>query len=37
MNKLLTPAQVVAYERDGFVFPVDVLSAQEVQQYRAEL
>lgn len=37
MNKLLTPEQVVAYERDGFVFPVDVLSAQEVQQYRAEL
>jgi len=37
MTQLLTPEQVVAYERDGFVFPVDVLSAQEVQQHRAEL
>ncbi len=37
MPKLLSEAQVQAYERDGFVFPVDVLSAAEVCAYRQEL
>jgi len=31
MPKRLTPAQVAAYERDGFVFPVDVLTPDEVR------
>ena len=31
MPKLLTDAQVQAYERDGFVFPVDVLRPEEVR------
>jgi non-heme Fe2+,alpha-ketoglutarate-dependent halogenase len=37
MPRLLTPEQVFAYEKHGLVFPVDVLSTQEVQEYRAEL
>ena len=37
MTQLLSPEQVAAYERDGFVFPVDVLTPQEVSQYRGEL
>jgi hypothetical protein len=37
MTLLLRPEQVQAYERDGFVFPVDVLTPQEVSQWRAEL
>lgn len=37
MPKLLTPEQVQAYERDGFVFPVDVLQAQEARACRDEL
>jgi hypothetical protein len=37
MPKLLTPAQVQAYERDGFVFPVDVLTPDEVGACRDEL
>lgn len=37
MPKLLTPDQVAAYERDGFVFPVDVLQAAEVANFRSEL
>lgn len=37
MPKLLTPEQVQAYERDGFVFPVDVLQAQEARACREEL
>jgi non-heme Fe2+,alpha-ketoglutarate-dependent halogenase len=37
MSKLLTPEQIAAYERDGFVFPIDVLQAQEVQSCRNEL
>lgn len=37
MSKLLSPAQVAAYERDGFVCPVPVLSAAEAQAARAEL
>jgi hypothetical protein len=35
MSKLLSPAQVAAYERDGFVCPVPVLSAAEAQSARA--
>jgi len=37
MPKHLTPEQVDAYGRDGFVFPIDVLDAQEVRQLRGEL
>ena len=37
MSKLLSPKQVAAYERDGFVCPVPVLSAAEAQAARAEL
>ena len=37
MSKLLSPAQVAAYERDGFVCPVPVLSIAEAQAARAEL
>ena len=37
MPKLLSSAQVQAYERDGFVFPVDVLSAAQVRAHRQEL
>ena len=37
MTKLLTPEQVVAYERDGFVFPVPVLDGREVVGLRGEL
>ena len=37
MTLLLSPGQVQAYERDGFVFPVDVLTNQEVNELRGEL
>lgn len=37
MPKRLSADQVSAYERDGFVFPVDVLSADEVRTFRGEL
>lgn len=37
MTRRLTPDQVAAYERDGYVFPVDVLSAAEVAACRNEL
>jgi chlorinating enzyme len=37
MPKLLSSTQVQTYERDGFVFPVDVLSADEVRSHRREL
>ena len=37
MPKLLSQSQVDAYHRDGFVFPVDVLSATEAAGYRASL
>ena len=37
MPKILNEQQVQAYERDGFVFPVDVLSLAEVRSYRQEL
>ncbi|MCE2880606.1 MAG: phytanoyl-CoA dioxygenase family protein [Comamonadaceae bacterium] len=37
MPKLLTADQVQAYERDGFVYPIDVLDADEVRGHRQEL
>ncbi|MBX9942974.1 MAG: phytanoyl-CoA dioxygenase family protein [Reyranella sp.] len=37
MLKILTPAQVDGYRRDGFAFPVPVLSAAEVRDLRADL
>jgi hypothetical protein len=37
MTLSLSPGQVQAYERDGFVFPVDVLTNQEVNEFRGEL
>lgn len=33
----LTSAQVDTYDRDGFVFPIDVLSPEEVRSFRSEL
>jgi len=37
MPKRLTPEQVKAYEANGFVYPVDVLTPQEVRAHRQEL
>lgn len=37
MPKLLSTEQVAAYERDGYVFPIDVLTPEEVHQARSEL
>jgi hypothetical protein len=37
MPKLLSSDQVATYERDGFVFPIDVLSSDEVRSLRTEL
>ena len=37
MTRLLTSEQVQGYERDGFLFPIDVLTPAEVRSYRAEL
>ena len=37
MTRLLTSEQVQRYERDGFLFPIDVLTPAEVRSYRAEL
>lgn len=37
MPKVLTSDQVQAYERDGFVYPIDVLDAQEVRSHRKDL
>lgn len=37
MTRMLTPGQVATYERDGFVSPIDVLSADEVRRFRADL
>jgi len=33
----LSPDQIAQYQRDGFVFPVDCLTADEVRHYRGEL
>jgi ectoine hydroxylase-related dioxygenase (phytanoyl-CoA dioxygenase family) len=37
MPRHLSPEQVSAYERDGFVFPIDVLTPEEVRAFRGEL
>ena len=37
MPRHLSCEQITAYERDGFVFPVDVLGPDEVRALRAEL
>lgn len=37
MNKLLAATQIQAYQKDGFVSPVDVLSPVEIARSRAEL
>ena len=37
MNRLLTPDQVDAYAREGYVHPIDVLTSTEVAQCRGEL
>ena len=37
MLKKLTQAQVEAYHRDGFVFPIDVMSASEANNLRSRL
>ncbi len=37
MTICLTPAQVAAYERDGYISPVPVLSVPEVRRLRNEL
>jgi ectoine hydroxylase-related dioxygenase (phytanoyl-CoA dioxygenase family) len=37
MTKVLSDAEVAAYERDGYHFPVRVMSAEDAQRYRAAL
>ncbi len=37
MTKVLSGAEVAAYERDGYHFPVRVMSAEDAQRYRAAL
>lgn len=37
MPRRLSAEQVAGYERDGYVFPVDVLTPEEVRQAREEL
>ena len=37
MPKRLTVAQRTAYERDGFVAPIEIFTADEVAQIHAEL
>ena len=37
MPKLLSEAEVEAYVRDGYVSPIDVLSASEVKEFRQDL
>jgi non-heme Fe2+,alpha-ketoglutarate-dependent halogenase len=37
MTKILTTAQVESYTRDGFVYPVDVMTADEGQSYLSRL
>ena len=37
MPKMLTPEQVVAFERDGFVAPVRVMTRERAQYFRAML
>ena len=37
MPKRLTAEQVEQYQRDGFVFPIDVMSPEEATEYRGRL
>ena len=37
MPKALSGAQIAAYERDGYLFPVPVMSAGEARAYRDRL
>jgi len=37
MPRLLSDEQVAGYDRDGFVFPIDVLTPEEVRAWRGEL
>ena len=37
MGRILSDAQVRAYREDGYVFPIDVLSADEAQAHLARL
>jgi hypothetical protein len=37
MPASLSPAQVAQYQRDGFLYPVDCLTPEEVRHYRARL
>jgi hypothetical protein len=37
MPKLLSEDQVLGYERNGYVSPIDVLSAAEVKEFRQDL
>ncbi len=37
MSASLSPAQVTQYRRDGFLFPVDCLTPDEVRHYRCRL
>ena len=37
MPKLLTPAQIDAYRRDGFLLPLPALGADDVRRYRGAL
>ena len=37
MAKLLSDDAVAAYRRDGYIFPVDVLSADETLELRRKL
>ena len=34
MTRVLTPAQIVTYRANGYLAPIDALSADEVQNYR---
>ena len=37
MGKVLSAGQIADYERDGFVAPIDIFTAQEAAELRAEL
>jgi ectoine hydroxylase-related dioxygenase (phytanoyl-CoA dioxygenase family) len=37
MSKLLSPEDVAQYRRDGFFFPIRVLSPEQAQEYRSRL
>lgn len=37
MRKVLTEQQVEKYHRDGFVYPVDLMSAEQAKDYLTRL